>query len=124
MIAAMIATSHHDTPRFANSTNREAYSMPTRLSRRDIGGPFSLIDRHPVAIDAVPGLVVHVVSGSLAISRERYAVEHIVRAGKRFEFHGSGPLVLRALSRVELRIEWPSESREPVFPRFLNFAEA
>ncbi len=124
MIAEMTATSLHDKPMIGNSANRDAPSRPMPLSRDEIVGPFSLIDGHPLTINAVPGLIVHVHSGSLAVSRERYAVEYIVHGGKRFQFHGTGPIVLRALSRVELRVEWPPETRLSILPRFVRFAAA
>ena len=124
MIAAMTATSLHDTPVIASKTNSDASSQPMRLSRHEIAGPFSLIDSRPLAIDAVPGVVIHVHSGSLAVSRERYAVEYVAHAGERLQFHGTGPIVLRALSRVELRVEWPPETRKSILPRFFSLSAA
>lgn len=107
MTAAINAT-------LVRTANGQASPAPDRfrLARRDVGGPFSLIDRRPLTIDAVPGLAVHVRTGSLAISQGRGSVEHIVRTGKRFRANAAGPLVVRPLARVELHLDWPPATHE------------
>jgi len=86
------------------------------LNARTLGGPFSLIGRGPVKVQALPGLVVQVRSGALAIRRAHDLREYFVRAGNRFVAERTGELVLEPLGRAELRLEWPEEDDERLSP--------
>jgi len=79
------------------------------LDAQSLIGPFSLIGKGPLQVEASTGLVVHVEAGSLAISRAYDAREYFVRAGKSFIAERRGPIVIEPLQRAELRLEWLAE---------------
>lgn len=86
------------------------------LSYETLAGPFSLIGRGPVTVQARPGLVVQVRAGALAIRRAYDPREYFVRAGSRFVAECAGDMVLEALGRAELRLDWPEENGERLSP--------
>lgn len=86
------------------------------LDVQTLAGPFSLIGRGPVKVQAVPGLVVHVRSGALAIRRPYDAREYYVRTGNCFVAERTGTMVLEPLGRAELSLDWPEEDGERLSP--------
>lgn len=77
------------------------------LDARQFAGPFSLIDREPVLIDAVPGLEVHVHRGSLWVTEIASKQNNFLRDGERFVASGSGALMVATLKHAELQIAQP-----------------
>lgn len=86
------------------------------LNAETVAGSFSLIGRGPVKVQALPGLVVQVRSGALAIRRAHDPREYLVRAGHRFVSERAGEMLIEPLGRAELRLEWPDAEDERLSP--------
>jgi len=86
------------------------------LNSQSLAGPFSLIGRGPLQVEASPGLVVHVQAGLLAIRSAWDSREYLVRAGKHFVADHVEAISLESLGHAELRLEWPVQSEKHVSP--------
>lgn len=99
------------------SGNDAAYGADCApLTRAEIGGRLSLVDRGPLTIAAERGLVVRVRTGSAWSSQPGDGQYWLVRAGEHFVAHRTGMLVVRAAARSEVEIEWPPLSAERLSP--------
>jgi hypothetical protein len=74
-----------------------------------VAGPFCLLDRRSLTIDAVPGLVVRVRNGAVAITGDEGSMEYLVHAGMRFVSDSVGTIVIRPLARTEIVLDWPTD---------------
>jgi len=101
-------------PRRASRTGTVAHAPGRLLTKAQIAGRLSLVDRRPIVIAAERGLAVRVRSGALWITHNRE--DTIIGAGDRFVADRPGPVVLSALETTELRIDWPSREDERLSP--------
>jgi hypothetical protein len=97
-----------------NDTAHGAVSAP--LTRTQIGGRLSLVDRGSIAIAAEHGLIVRVRTGSVWTGQPGHGQHRLVRAGEGFTAHRAGWLVVRAVERSEIEIEWPRLDAERLSP--------
>jgi hypothetical protein len=108
-----------DTPRAnarASSNDAACGSESTPLTRAWIGSRHSLVDRGPLTIAADRGLVVRVCTGSIWSSQPGDGEYWLVRAGESFAARRTGLLVVRAIERSEIEIDWPSLGNERLSP--------
>jgi hypothetical protein len=108
-----------ETPRAnaRNSSNDAAHgAVSAPLTRTQIGGRLSLVDRGPLAIAAEHGLVVRIRTGSVWTSQPGDGQYWLVRTGEGFTAHRAGPLVVRAVERSEIEIVWPRLDAERLSP--------
>ncbi len=83
------------------------------ITRSNTTGHFCLIGNGDVSIAAVPGLVIRAREGLLWIARAGDSVEHIVRGGERFVADRAGRLVVTAIKRSEVELQWPTQQERP-----------
>jgi hypothetical protein len=102
----------------APSTN-----VSTNFERDEIAGNFSLIGNGPITIESAPGLVVRVHSGMIQICHPEECGEQLVTAGKSIVLDRSGPVAIAAISRAQLRIDWPAPKTASV-PRAFETDQA
>lgn len=108
MLIAIAASRIENNAQVARPAHRAvSVTLDTSLDEARIAGRLSLIGRRPLSIAAVPGLVVHVRTGSLWATQHREERDHLVGAGERFVVDRPGPLVVSGLGNTELQIEWP-----------------
>ena len=108
-----------ETPRAdarPSSNDAACGSDSTPLTRARIGSRLSLVDRGPLTIAADRGLVVRVRTGSLWSSQPGDGEYWLVRAGESFAARRSGLLVVRAIERSEIEIDWPPPGNERLSP--------
>lgn len=86
------------------------------LDAESLAGPFSLIGDGPVRVEASPGLVVHVRTGTLSVRRIQDTDGHLVRAGRRFIARRAEPILMEPRGRTELRLEWTGQPEERLSP--------
>jgi hypothetical protein len=92
----------------------ETVAVDAPLTRAQIAGALSLLDQCSLTIAAERGLALRVLSGFLWVTQSRDG--NIIGAGDRFVAGGPDPLVIAALERTVLRIEWPSREIERLSP--------
>jgi hypothetical protein len=119
MSIAIARTQFAETPRASARTSGNdaapgAVSAP--LTRTQISGRLSLVERGPIAIAAEHGLVVRVRTGSVWTGQPGHGQHRLVRAGEGFTAHRAGWLVVRAVERSEIEIEWPQLDAERLSP--------
>jgi hypothetical protein len=98
----------------ANDARFRAKDAP--LSRAQIGGRLSLVDRVPLTIAAEQDLIVYVHIGSVWATQRGDRQSWLARAGECFIADRTGPLVVRAVERAELEVLWPLLSNERLSP--------
>lgn len=98
----------------SNDATHGAVSAP--LTRTQIGGRLSLVDRGPLAIAAEHGLVVRVRTGSVWSSQPGDHQYWLVRADESFVAQRTGLLVMRAVERSEIEIDWPPLDADRLSP--------
>jgi hypothetical protein len=96
-----------DISAFSACKNTFAHNRSAPLGSALVAGRFSLADRDPVTITAVPGLVVHVHSGLLWVTEAADNRRHRVRTGERFIAYDEGLLTVSTRERTELQLVWP-----------------
>jgi hypothetical protein len=113
-LASLAATPR---PRARTSDNDSSFGAHgTPHTRARIGGRMSLVDRGPLTISAEHGLVLRVRIGAIWCSQPGDGQYWLVRAGDRFTAHRTGPLVVRAVERNEIEVEWPPLADERLSP--------
>ena len=93
-------------------------NVSTKFTRDEIAGNFSLIGNGPITIDSTPGLVVRVDTGMIQICHPEECGEQLVTAGKSIVLDRSGPVAIAAISRAQLRIDWPAPNTTSVTRAF------
>jgi hypothetical protein len=99
-----------ETPRAnarKSSNDAACGAASTALTRAQIGGRLSLVDRGPLVIAAERGLVLHVRIGSIWSGQPGDGQYWLVRADECFTARRTGPLAVRAVERSEIEIDWP-----------------
>lgn len=86
------------------------------LKADTVVGPIALAGSGRVQVEAEPGLVLHVRTGSVAVSRAYDPREYYVRAGRNFVAERSGPIVIEAFTPAELSLDWPADCGERLSP--------
>jgi hypothetical protein len=103
--------------RFAPSGNDASFGAEDKpLTRAQIDGRFSLVDRGPLAIAAERGAIVCARSGSIWVTQPGDRQYWLVRANERFVAGRTGLLVVRGAERAELDIHWPAPALERLSP--------
>ena len=108
---ASLNTTRHETIGSAQTLSFSSLDLfgadDTHLCRSNLAGSFSLIDEAPFFIDAVPGMTLHVTSGSIRTSASHGGRTKETPAGHRFVADRCGALMVRGRAGVELQIDWP-----------------
>lgn len=108
-MAFAIATDRYDVQVFLRSSftaDADSFEgLGASLTRAQVAGRFSLVDHAPLSIEATRGLVVRVYSGALWAAQTGQA-HRLFRAGERFVADCDGVVVVRALERGEIGLEW------------------
>jgi hypothetical protein len=86
------------------------------LTRAQIVGRLSLVERGTLTLAAERGLTVHVRTGSLWIADAADGRYRQVRAGECFAALRDGRLAMRADTRSEIEIDWPQPAAERLSP--------
>jgi len=94
------------------------------ITQSNTTGNFCLIGNGDVSIAAVPGLVIRAREGLLWIARAGDSVEHIVRGGERFVADRAGRLVVTAIKRSEVELQWPTRQQEHPRAAYVPLAAA
>lgn len=108
-----------ETPRTdarSSSNGATCGSDGTPLTRARIDSRLSLVDRGPLTIAADRGLVVRVRTGSIWCRQPGDGEYWLVRAGECFSARRTALLVVRAVERSEIDIEWPPLGDERLSP--------
>jgi len=77
------------------------------LKREQISGCLSFVDCGPLAIDAQHGLWLRVRSGLLWVAQGGDGPRRPLREGEHFFAARDGRLLVRAIPRTEIEIDWP-----------------
>ncbi len=113
---AISINSRHEISNNANAFSRvngALYkSANAALSRADIVGTFSLVDRNPVHIGTVPGMILHVGSGTISITQAGDNYIREVRTGTIAD--RDGVLVVRARAGSSWRSISPRRNVPPL----------
>jgi hypothetical protein len=96
------------------ATNDEFFGA--LLTRAQIGGRLSLVDRRPLEIAAERGLIVRVATGSVWSGQSSDPQYRLVSAGECFVADRAGSLTVRTLDRGEIEIDWPPLAAERLSP--------
>jgi len=83
------------------------------FTRDEIGGDLSLVGRGAIVIESIPGLVVRVHSGMIQICHPEECGEQLFTAGETIVLDRSGPVAVAAITRAQLRIDWPVPTKNP-----------
>lgn len=83
------------------------------FTRHEIDGDLSLIGRGAIVIESIPGLVVRVHSGMIQICHPEECGEQLFTAGETIVLDRSGPVAIAAITRAQLRIDWPVPAKNP-----------
>lgn len=113
-LASLAATPRPHARTSDNDASFGAHGTPHTRAR--IAGRMSLVDRGPLTISAARGLVVRVRIGAIWCSQAGDGQYWRVRAGERFTAHRTGALVVRAVERNEIEVEWPPLDSERLSP--------
>ncbi len=88
-------------------------NVSTGFTRHEIEGDLSLIGSGAIVIDSTPGLVVRVHSGMIQICHPEECGEQLFTTGESIVLDRSGPVAIAAITRAQLRIDWPVPVKKP-----------
>lgn len=101
-----------------NSASAFSTNVARGFTRDDIEGDLSLIGRGAIVIESIPGLAVRVHSGMIQICHPEECGEQLFTAGETIVLDRSGPVAIAAITRAQLRIDWPVPAKKPALRIF------